>query len=190
MRIFILFLLLPGLALSQTHLRGQQFLHLEAGAYDNTLPSLTKAGMNYSLRLGIGKYTPRTRGVQFFLAFATKSTPLIDTDGNEPGIKIPINQFNAGCQYDVKLYENAMKTVLVKLPVSAFMGYESLNNDKTTYKSYTLPNQSGFQLGIGAGLEIEIYNFFIGYRQQYNLISNYRKFSAFPNVGYKIHLFQ
>ncbi|MDF7821868.1 conjugal transfer protein TraO [Runella sp. MFBS21] len=191
MRIILFFiLLLSGLAHGQTHLRGQRYIQLEAGAYDEVLPSLQKGEMNYQFRVGLGSYSKQLRGGMFFVGYATKSTPLVDDEGNQIGVLIPVNQYTVGYQHELNLIENATKTFLVKLPFSGFLGYESLNNNKLKYGSYTLQKRSDILLGLAAGLEVEIHSFFIGYRQAYHLTSNYQKFGSYPYVGLKIHFFQ
>lgn len=191
MRYVLMFMLLfSGLAYGQTHLRGQRYIQLEAGAYDELLPNLQKGQMNYQCRVGLGAYSKRLRGGMFFLGYATKTTPLIDEDGNRVGVLIPVNQYTVGYQHEFNLVENATKTFLVKLPFSGLLGYESLNNNKLKYGTYTLQKRSDILLGIAAGLEVEIHSCFIGYRQTYHLTSNYQKFGSYPYVGLKIHFFQ
>ena len=186
----IILLLFSGLAHGQTHLRGQRYIQIEAGAYDKLLPGVQKGQMNYHCRIGLGSYSKRLRGGLFFLGYATKSTPLIDDEGNQVGAVIPVSQFTGGYQYELNLVENAAKTFLIKLPFGGLLGYESLNGNKPKYGSFTLQKRSDLLLSITAGLEVEIHNFIVGYRQAYHLTGNYQKFGSYPYVGLKIHFFQ
>lgn len=180
-------LLLPWTVKAQTHLQGQYFIQIEAGAYDRIIPSAE----NFNARVSAGRYTRRLWESSFFLAFAHKTTDLIETgSGQTLQLGVPVQQFSVGYQLSVLLYQNAMKSVQVKLPVQAQAGYERINRGVTVASSYTIKKGSGFLIGAGAGLELEVRSFVLGVHQQVNFLSGYEKFSTMPYVGYKIHLYR
>ncbi len=187
MRFFFLILfLLPILALGQTHLKGQHFVYVETGAYDHLLPG----NDNYSIRLGLGKYTGKAKGNLLFFGFAHKMTRPVDDWDIGAGISVPVNQYYIGFQSELNLLQNASKTFTVKLPGSLSVGYESLNHNEPGISGYRLKQSSAVLLGIAAGAEIEYRSFMIGFRQGLNLTGNYQKFSSYPYFGLKIHLME
>lgn len=176
--------LLAGRAAAQTHLRGQPFVQIEAGAYDAALPSFN----SFAVKAGTGKYNRRLWGSMFFVSVAHKETWLI-SEGSRVLIEkpIPVDQYMAGYQLTPNLYRSAMRTFLVKLPLSVQAGYESINRNRDFAGSYLLSPPSRPLLGVGAALEIEYLGLLLGYRQNVNLLSKYQKLTALPYVGYKIH---
>lgn len=187
MRLFFLVLsLLPSWGLSQTHLKGQHYVYVETGAYDSPLPG----NDNYSIRLGLGKYSGKAKGNVLFFGFAHKMTQAVAEQGIGAGISVPVNQYYIGFQSELNLLQNASKTFTVKLPGSLTVGYESLNHNNRTISGYRLEQSSAVLLGITAGAEIEYRSFMVGFRQGLNLTGNYQKFSSFPYIGLKIHLME
>lgn len=184
--LFLILFLLPILAVGQTHLKGQHYVYVETGAYDQPLPG----NDNYSIRLGLGKYSGKTKGNMLFFGFAHKMTqPIADRDIGA-GISIPVNQYYMGFQSELNLMQNASKTFTVKLPGSLTVGYESLNHSDRSISGYRLEQSSVVLLGIAAGAEIEYRSFMVGFRQGLNLTGNYQKFSSYPYIGLKIHLME
>jgi|GEM_PF-4776854 len=187
MRFFFLILfLLPILVVGQTHLKGQHYVYVETGAYDHPLPG----NDNYSIRLGLGKYTGKAKGNMLFFGFAHKMTRPVADPGIGAGISIPVNQYYVGFQSELNLFQNASKTFTVKLPGSLTVGYESLNRNNRNISGYRLEQSSAVLLGIAAGAEIEYRSFMLGFRQGLNLTGNYQKFSSYPYIGLKIHLME
>ncbi len=176
--------LLAGRAAAQTHLRGQPFVQIEAGAYDAALPSFN----SFAVKAGAGKYNRRLWGSMFFVSVAHKETWLI-SKGSRVLIEkpIPVDHYMAGYQLTPNLYRSAMRTFLVKLPLSVQAGYESINRNRDFAGPYLLSPPSRPLLGVGAALEIEYLGLLLGYRQNVNLLSKYQKLTALPYVGYKIH---
>lgn len=176
--------LVAGHASAQTHLRGQPYVQLEAGSYDTALPSLN----NFALKAGVGKYTRRLWGSMFFVSVAHKQTWLV-SEGSRVLIDtpVPVDQYMAGYQLTPNLYRSAMRTFLIKLPLSLQAGYESINRTRDFAGPYLLSPPSRLLLGGGLGLEVEYRSVLLGYRQNVNLLSKYQKFTAMPYVGYKIH---
>ncbi|GHB87434.1 conjugal transfer protein TraO [Persicitalea jodogahamensis] len=171
-------------AMAQTHLRGQPFLQIDAGSYDAVLPGLG----NFAFKAGLGKYTRRLWGSMFFVSVAHKQTSLV-SEGSRVMIEtdVPVDQYMAGYQLTPNLYQSAMRTFLVKLPLSLQAGYECLNRGEDFIGPYLLAPSSRVLLGAGAALEFEYRGVLVGYRQNVNLLSRYQKFSSLPYVGYKIH---
>lgn len=171
-------------AAAQTHLRGQRFLQIEVGAYDQLLPGLD----NFAIKAGLGKYTRRLWGSMLFVSMAQKQTWLI-FEGSRVMLEtyVPVNQYMAGYQLSPNLYQSAMRTFLVKIPLSLHVGYESINCGEGFGGSYQMIPSSQVLLGAGAALEFEFWGVQVGYRQNVNLLSRYQKFSSIPYVGYTIH---
>lgn len=187
MRFFFLILfILPILTMGQTHLKGQHYVYVETGAYDSPLPG----NDNYSIHLGLGKYTGKAIGNLLFFGFAHKMTQPVVEGEIGAGISIPVNQYFIGFQSELNLLQNASKTFTVKLPGRLTVGYESLNHNNRSISGYRLEQSSAVLLGIAAGAEIEYRSFMIGFRQGLNLTGNYQKFSSFPYIGLKIHLME
>ena len=187
MRFFFLILfILPILTMGQTHLKGQHYVYVETGAYDSPLPG----NDNYSIRLGLGKYSGKAKGNVLFFGFAHKMTQAVAEQGIGAGISVPVNQYYIGFQSELNLLQNASKTFTVKLLGSLTVGYESLNHNNRNISGYRLEQSSTVLLGIAAGAEIEYRSFMVGFRQGLNLTGNYQKFSSYPYVGLKIHLME
>ncbi|WP_028523239.1 conjugal transfer protein TraO [Runella limosa] len=189
MRGFILLIigLISTICNAQTHLRNQQFVDVQLGAYDHVFPGIT----HFAVRAGIGKYTKKVIGNQFFVGYSHKETPLTDnTSTLTSAFSIPVDHYFVGAQSEVPLFYNAHRTVFFKLPFSVIVGYESINKNTISFGQYSLQSRSDILLGGCLGAEIELYNFTVGVRQQINLTSKYQKFSTFPYLGYKLHLFR
>lgn len=127
--------LMASRASAQTHLRGQPYVQLEAGSYDTALPSLN----NFALKAGVGKYTRRLWGSMFFVSVAHKQTWLV-SEGSRVLIDtpVPVDQYMAGYQLTPNLYQSAMRTFLIKLPLSLQAGYESINRNRDFAGPYLL----------------------------------------------------
>lgn len=177
-------ILLTGHATAQTHLRGQSYVQIEAGAYDKALPWQN----NFAVKAGLGKYTRRLWGSMFFVSVAHKETWLV-SEGSRVLIDtpVPVDQYMAGYQLTPNLYQSAMRTFLIKMPLSLHAGYESINRNRDFVGPYLLTPPSRILLGAGVGLEVEYRSVLLGYRQSVNLLSKYQKLTAMPYVGYKFH---
>lgn len=183
----ILLMLLAPLTRAQTHLVGQRFLQVGAGSYDRLIPGPD----NFNVRVGLGKYTARGWESTFFLTGAQKETSLVESGtGTGLGQNIPVEQYAGGYQLAFPLYRSAMKTFLVKLPLSAQIGYERINRGLPYATGYAAGPGSRMLLGVGGAVEVEIWGVLLGVRQQVNFLSRYEKLSTWPYLGYKIHFYR
>lgn len=170
---------------AQTHLAGQSWVQLEAGSYDCARPGAD----SFNARVGLGRYGKRRQTESLlFLAAAHKQTSLVESgSGVTLDESVPVEQIFAGYQFTPSLYRSAMRTLHVKAPLVAQLGYERIDRGRDTGFE-AVGGQSRLLLGVGAGLEIEYCGLLLGVRENFNFLSRYEKFSTMPYVGYKIHL--
>ncbi|MFY7908693.1 MAG: conjugal transfer protein TraO, partial [Emticicia sp.] len=185
MKSFIILLLLGLCQFSnaQVHLKKQLFYELALGSYDNYLPSRS----NVSLLVSFGRYNRKGNAHAIGFNFNRKQTTVFDTQTNKTlSVQVPVQQLYLSYKTDFSFYSNAMNNFHVKGIGRVNVGYESLNQDRTTLENtYQLSQKSDFLLGVGAGLEVEYSPVVLGVHQNINVLSSYQKFSSITFLGFR-----
>lgn len=181
----ILFLLFFYETTAQVHIKKQQFVQFNIGAFDKVLPSLN----NQSVSVEFGKYNKKINGSVLGFTYSHKANLLFDTQNqSELSLSIPVDQYIGFYRTDIKLYQNTNSTFFIKALGRINFGYESLNKDKTKIANFLLSKNSSFLLGAGTGLEIESTPIVLGIITNFNFLSTVQKFNTYPYIGFRIHL--
>lgn len=178
--------LLPGILSAQVHIKNQNFLQLNIGAYDGFAPNM-KA---FSTSIEWGKYNKKLNSKILGFGINHKKTLSYSNETNTVlDFKIPVTHYFAFLKSDVTFYRNATKIFHIKGTGQVNLGYESINNESKVSNSYTLSTSSEYLLGIGVGIQIEYCPIVVGLTENVNFLSKYQKLSTVPYVGYRFHFY-
>lgn len=172
--LILILLMLPVSLMAQVHIKNQHYLQLSAGAYDAFVPSLD----SYFFQAEYAKYNRKLNSRGFGLGYGRK----LSSNG------IPVEKFQMSYKAEMNVFSSADLTSTFKVLGTVNFGYESINRDKTYFQDDLISTKSAFMLGLGAGAEYEFTPLVLGVRTTYNFLSQYQKFSTYPYIGFKIHI--
>ena len=88
------------------------------------------------------------------------------------------------------MIHNFNNTANISIVGKVNAGYECINGNSEYLNDFVLNNQSDYILGIGLGPEIQLFGLNLGVSTNLNFISKYQKFTTFPFIKYRIHLWK
>ncbi|MEZ0612390.1 conjugal transfer protein TraO [Fibrella sp. WM1] len=172
--------LLPALA--QVHLKGQQFIEIQAGLTDDF--RLIKNQLGINALISTGRYNRQYNAWKMTVSYVHKQHALADSGGN-----LTLRQFGVGWGYEFNLWRNTTRTRFVRGVVQPTVFYETVCNPQKTL-SDTLQSSAGtsrFLLGGDVGLELEWSPILFSVRQRWLPKSTLQPFHTLLSIGWRFH---
>ena len=186
MKRLICFVFLCGFTLpqvsAQVHLKGQQFVDLQAGLSDGLQLNKNQGGV--SALISTGRYNRQYNAWKVTVSVLQKQLTLPHS-----GEANPTRQFAIGWGYEFNLFRNATRTRFVRGVVQPTLLYEYVSVEKTIGSATTraVERDSRFLLGVDLGLEVELSPVVICVRQRWQPNSVVQPFHTLFLVGWRFH---
>jgi hypothetical protein len=182
------FLLLVGLSShcvqAQSHLKGQRFYDVQAGAVDYF--STNKNQLGWSGTFSTGRYNRQYNAWKVSVSYLQKQL-----NGGDSLPSGPMRQFAVGWGYEFNLWRNAFRTRFVRGSVQPLLLYETGPTRSipmaTDSARSVMPTSSRLLLGAEAGIDIELSPVVISIRQRWQPKSAVQPFHTLVSLGWRWH---